>query len=299
VSVLSLPAEGSLPLCEPAFHAISAEKGVRAVPTDSSPEIAARLEERCRREICNVGRWLYERGHIVACEGNISVRLDADRILTTPTCMNKGMMSPQDLVIMDMEGRHLQGDRKISSEAAMHLLFYRMRPDVNAVCHAHPPTATGFAAAGLALDEALLPEVVVSLGMIPLVRYATPGTPDLSTVIEPYVPHYDALLLANHGAVTSGPDLETAFFRMETVEHFAKISMNARIVGEPQLLSTREVAKLMAARSRYHVTPPPGGGAELPQTCDNGESETDQVTLSRAELDALVDEAVRKDRARR
>jgi len=269
------------------------------MPTDSSPENTGMLEEQYRREICLVGSWMYERGHIVACEGNLSVRLDANRILTTPTCLNKGMMSPEDLVIMDMDGRHLQGDRKISSEAGMHLLFYRMRPDVQAVCHGHPATATGFATAGLALDQALLPEVVVSLGKIPLVRYATPGTPDLGAVLEPFVPHYDALLLANHGAVTCGPDLRTAFFRLETLEHFAKITLTAKLAGEPQLLTTREVAKLMAARARYHVNPPPGGGAELPETCDGGESETDEVTLTRSELDALVDEAVRKDRARR
>ena len=269
------------------------------MPTDSSPENTGMLEEQYRREICLVGSWMYERGHIVACEGNLSVRLDANRILTTPTCLNKGMMSPEDLVIMDMDGRHLQGDRKISSEAGMHLLFYRMRPDVQAVCHGHPATATGFATAGLALDQALLPEVVVSLGKIPLVRYATPGTPDLGAVLEPFVPHYDALLLANHGAVTCGPDLRTAFFRLETLEHFAKITLTAKLAGEPQLLTTREVAKLMAARARYHVNPPPGGGAELPETCDGGESETDEVTLTRSELDALVDEAVRKDSARR
>jgi L-fuculose-phosphate aldolase len=113
------------------------------------------------------------------------------------------------------------------------------------------------------------------------------------------VPHYDALLLANHGATTCGPDLLTAFFRMETLEHFAKITLAAKLVGEPQLLSTREVAKLMAARARYFVTPPPGGGAELPETCDTGESSADEVTLTRAELDALIDEAVRKDRSRR
>ncbi|HEY2119053.1 MAG TPA: class II aldolase/adducin family protein [Candidatus Acidoferrum sp.] len=269
------------------------------MPSDSMPVAAGRTEDQHRRDVCLIGRWMYERGHIVACEGNLSIRLDADRILTTPTCINKGMMSPDDLVVMDMEGRHLQGDRKISSEAGMHLLFYRMRPDVQAVCHAHPPTATGFAAAGMGLDQALLPEIVVGLGKVPLVRYATPGTPDLSAVLEPYVPHYDALLLANHGAVTCGPDLLNAFFRMEMLEHFAKIMLAARLAGEPQLLSTREVAKLMAARAKYHVTPPPGGGAELPETCDSGESSTDEVTLSRSELDALVDEAVRKDRARR
>jgi L-fuculose-phosphate aldolase len=269
------------------------------VPSDSSSEFPARSDEQQRRDMCLIGRWLYERGHIVAAEGNLSIRLDADRILTTPTCLNKGMMTPDDLVIMDMEGRLLHGERKISSEAGMHLLFYQMRADVHAVCHAHPSTATGFAAAGQGLDQALLPEVVVGLGKVPLVRYATPGTSDLSAVLEPYVPHYDALLLANHGAVTCGPDLLTAFYRMEVVEHFAKIMLAARLAGQPQLLSTREVAKLMAARSRYHVTPPPGGGAELPETSDGRESPTEQVTLSRSDLDALVDEAVRKDRARR
>jgi L-fuculose-phosphate aldolase len=242
---------------------------------------------------------MYERGYIVACEGNLSVRLDEQSVLTTPTCMNKGMLSPNDLVIIDLEGRHVAGDRKASSELAMHLLFYRMRPDVQAICHAHPHTATGFAVAGRALDQALLPEVIVGLGQIPLVKYGTPGTPELSAAIEPYVPHYDALLLANHGAVTCGPDLMTAFFRMETLEHFAKITLAAEMAGTPTLLSSREVAKLIAARTRYFVVPPPGGGADLPVTCDGGETAGDRVRLTRSELDALIDEAVRKDRSRR
>ncbi len=256
-------------------------------------------EEQHRREICIAGRWMYDGGFIVACEGNLSVRLDEGRVLTTPTCMNKGALSPEDLVITDLDGRQLAGDRKFSSEIAMHLLFYRMRPDVNAICHAHPPTATGFAVAGRALNQALLPEVIIGLGQIPLVRYATPGTPELGAALEPFVPHYDALLLANHGAVTCGPDMLTAFFRMETIEHFAKITLAAELAGEPVLLSSREVAKLMAARARYFVTPPPGGGAELPETCERGEADGDQVSLTRDELDALIDEAVRKDRARR
>ncbi|HKW55846.1 MAG TPA: class II aldolase/adducin family protein [Candidatus Acidoferrum sp.] len=256
-------------------------------------------EAEHRHDICVAGKWMYERGFIVACEGNLSVRLDEDRILTTPTCMNKGMLEPGDLVITDLQGRQLAGERKFSSEIAMHLLFYRMRPDVNAICHAHPPTATGFAAAGRALDQAMLPEVIVGLGKIPLVRYATPGTPELSDALEPLVPHYDALLLANHGAVTCGPDFLTAFFRMETIEHFAKIVLAAELAGSPVLLSSREVAKLMAARSRYFVNPPPGGGAELPETSDSGDSPSGRISLMRDELDALIDEAVRKDRARR
>src|ERR1700723_3986014 len=228
---------------------------------------------------------MYERGYIVACEGNLSVRLDEDRVLTTPTCMNKGMLAPEDLVIIDLEGRHVAGERKASSELAMHFLFYRMRPEVQAICHAHPPTATGFAVAGRALDQALLPEVIVGLGQIPLVKYGTPGTPELSAAIEPFVPHYDALLLANHGAVTCGPDLLTAFFRMETIEHSAKITLSAEMAGEPQLLSSREVAKLMASRSRYFVAPPPGGGAELPITSDCADEKDEPVTLTRSELD--------------
>ncbi len=256
-------------------------------------------ERQYRREICLVGRWMYEREYIVACEGNLSVRLGESRILTTPTCMNKGMLDPEDLVVVDLEGRQLEGQRHASSEVLMHLLFYRLRPDVQAVCHAHPFTATGFAAAGRALDQALLPEVVIGLGKIPLVRYATPGTPDLSTAIEPYVEHYDALLLANHGAVTCGPDLLTAFYRMETVEQTAKITLAAENSGTPRLFSSREVAKLMAARARYGVQSPPGGGAELPVTSDEEENVTDEITLRRDELDALIEDAVRKDRARR
>jgi L-fuculose-phosphate aldolase len=269
------------------------------VNTDSLLPGHAKSEEQHRREICIAGSWMYERGYIVACEGNLSVRLDDGSVLNTPTCMNKGTLYSEDLVITDLDGRHLSGSRKVSSEVAMHLLFYRMRPDVNAICHAHPPTATGFAVSGRALNQALLPEVIVGLGQIPLVQYATPGTAELSAAIEPFVPHYDALLLANHGAVTCGPDLLTAFFRMETIEHCAKITLSAELAGEPALLSSREVAKLMAARPRYFVAPPPGGGAELPITCDSGETAGDHVTLTRSELDALIDEAVRKDRSRR
>jgi L-fuculose-phosphate aldolase len=275
------------------------EEGYRTVRPDSILAGSHKNVKQHRRELCLIGRWMYERGYIVACEGNLSVRLHDGRILTTPTCMNKGMLEPEDLVVVDMDGRHLEGTRKASSEALLHLLFYRMRTDVQAICHAHPATATGFATAGRALDEALLPEVIIGLGKIPLVRYATPGTPELSAAVEPYVENYDALLLANHGVVTCGPDLLTAFYRMETVEHTAKITLAAENAGTPKLFSSREVAKLMAARGRYGVQSPQGGGAELPVTSDHEESVTDEITLKREELDALIEDAVRKDRARR
>src|SRR6266436_5864982 len=192
------------------------EEGVRSVRPDSEAGIH-KNEKQHRRELCLVGRWMYERGHIVACEGNVSVRLADGRILTTPTCMNKGCLSPEDLAITDLDGHKCIGERKMSSEILMHLLFYRMRPDVNAVCHAHPITATGFASAGRALDQALLPEVIIGLGQVPLVRYATPGTPDLSHALEPFVESYDALLLANHGAVTREPSSTSRTFLAKTV----------------------------------------------------------------------------------
>ena len=182
----------------------------------------------------------------------------------------------------------------------MHLLIYRLRADVLAICHAHPPTATGFAAAGRALDQALLPEVVISLGLVPLARYGTPGTTELSDTLEPYVPHYDAILLANHGVVTFGPELLTAFYRMETVEQFAKIALVSGLLGNYKLLSGREVAKLIAARSRYGCAPPPGASPELPVTAEVAESgEGERINFTPKELEALIDEAVRKDRSRR
>jgi L-fuculose-phosphate aldolase len=254
-------------------------------------------EEQHRREVCITGRWMYERGFIVATEGNLSVRLDDRHILTTPTCMNKGMLAPEDLVVTDLNGRQVSGTRKVSSELAMHLLFYRMRPGVNAICHAHPPTATGFAVAGCGLDRALLPELI-AVGQIPLVLYATPGTPELSAAIEPFIPHYDALLLANHGAVTSGRDLLSAFFRMETIEHCAKITLAAETASVPIMMSRRQVAKSTAARARHFVSTPPNAGAGLPAPSDSSESSEDYVMLARHELDALIEEAVRKDRAR-
>ena len=274
-------------------------EGVRSVNSNTVLAGHAKTEEQHRQDICAVGRWMYEHEYIVACEGNVSVRLADGRILTTPTCMNKGCLSPEDLVITDLNGHKCIGERKMSSEILMHLLFYRMRPDVNAVCHAHPITATGFASAGRPLNQALLPEVIIGLGQVPLVRYATPGTPDLSQALEPFVESYDALLLANHGAVTCGPDLLTAFYRMETVEHFAKILLAAEKAGTPKLLSSREVAKLMAARARYGVAAPPGASCELPVTSDSEDGAADEVTLKRDELDRLIEEALRQDRARR
>jgi L-fuculose-phosphate aldolase len=257
---------------------------------------AVKPEQEHRRDICAVGRWLHERGYVASTDGNISVRLDAHRILTSPTCMSKGMMAPKDMVITDLQGRKLDGQRDPSSELGMHLLIYRMRPDINAVCHAHPPTATGFAASGLPLNKAILCELVIALGYVPVAPYGTPGTTELAATLEPLVSGHDAILMANHGVVTYGRDLLTAFFRMDTTEHFARVSMVTEILGKQVLLSNSDVEKLLAARVRFGTTAATVGPYG-PVTAAPGEPE--RVTLTRRELDALIDEAVQKDRQRR
>src|SRR6202140_3696903 len=157
------------------------------MPADSISPGALKTEAEHRREICTAGRWIHGRAFVASTDGNISIRLDPRRILTSPTAISKGLMSPDDLVITDLKGRKLAGRREPSSELAMHLLIYNRRPEVNAVCHAHPPIATAYAAAGLPLNQALLSELVIALGCIPVARYGTPGTQELSDALEPLV----------------------------------------------------------------------------------------------------------------
>jgi L-fuculose-phosphate aldolase len=208
-------------------------------------------ERKHREEIVRYGRMLHERGFVAAMDGNLSVRLKSGRILVTPTCLSKGAMRPADLVIVDLDGKRVAGHRHVTSEIGMHLLIYRMRSDVEAIVHAHPPTATGFAAAGVALTEPLVCEVVMGLGCIPLARYGTPGTSELTQTLEPYVPNYDAILMSNHGVVTYGDTLEHAHMKMETVEHFAQIALVTHLLGRQQPLKQVEIEKLMTARTRY------------------------------------------------
>jgi len=269
---------------------------------DSISPGTMKSEDEHRREICTAGRWIHGRAFVASTDGNISVRLDSRRVLTSPTAISKGMMSPDDLVITDLKGRKLAGRREASSELAMHLLIYNRRPDVHAVCHAHPPIATAHAAAGLPLNKALLSELVIALGCIPVARYGTPGTQELSDALEPLVQDYDAILLANHGVVTCGADLLTAFFRMETVEHFANVSLASELLGKQVLLSGRDVEKLLAARVRYGTTTAATVTPGCPITSDTAGDAAygpERISVTRKELEALIEEAVRKDRALR
>jgi L-fuculose-phosphate aldolase len=291
---------------------------------------AKRDEAQLRADIVEVGRRLWTRGFVASNDGNISVRLGPDRLLVTPANVSKGFMSADMMVVTDLDGRVVTAapGRKPSSEILMHLVAYQQRADVGAVVHAHPPLSTGFAVAGIPLDRAVLAEVVTTLGSIPIAEYGTPSTRELAAAVQPYVKAHDGLLLANHGALALGADLFAAYYKMETIEHFARISLVARLLGGERLLSRDEVDRLQALRGRYGIAapaplcddPPPDQAADA--TCQvivapEGDGERlvpeaslrtaegaqvigpeGEIRLTYAELTALIDEAVRQLAAR-
>lgn len=214
----------------------------------------SKTEQECRENLVRVCHLIYEKGWVAMNDGNVSIRLDRNRVLCTPTGVSKGQIKLEDLIVCDMHGNKIEGEREGTSEIAMHITIYSLRPDVLSVVHAHPPVATGFATAGRALDKALLPEVVIQLGAVPLAAYGLPGTPALSNGMKPLIPNYDALLLENHGCTAYGSDVWQAFFRMEMVEHFARITFVAEMLGGARPLPRCEVEKLFAARARYNVS---------------------------------------------
>jgi L-fuculose-phosphate aldolase len=272
-------------------------------------------EERIRGDIVEVGRRLYARGYVASNDGNISVRLDERRLVTTPKGVSKGFMTPDMMVVTGFDGKKLAGDREPSSELPMHLEIYSNRPDVNAVVHAHPPLATGFAVAGIPLTRAVLAEVVTTLGSVPIAEYGTPSTAELPEAVRKYIKAHDGMLLANHGAVTCGRDVMSAYFKMETIEHFAKISLVARLLGREHLLSREEVERLQGLRGMYGIAAPaaictdpaPAAGDALCQVLEAPSSPTGrlvpdllaqasrdgEIRLTYRELTALIADAVR------
>ena len=250
-------------------------------------------EQQHRETIVHIGRMMFEKGWVAANDGNISIRLERNRILCTCTGISKGMMTPDDLIISDLDGNKLEGSRERTTEIAMHLTIYQMRPDIMSVVHAHPPVATGFAVAGRALTQALLPEVVIGLGCVPLAEYGLPGTPALTEGMLPYIPKFDAILMGNHGCVAYGEDVYKAFFKMETVEHFARISLVAELLGGPKILPKEEVDKLLDSRTRYGVKSRAGMEPGCPVVAEDVERQQERFQVTREELIALVDEALR------
>jgi L-fuculose-phosphate aldolase len=261
-------------------------------------------ESTLRADIVEVGRRMYARGYTASNDGNISVRLGPDRLLMTPKSVCKGFMTPDMMCITDLEGRKLQGDRDPSSEMLMHLEVYRQRPDAQAVVHAHPPTATGFAVAGIPLDRAVLAEVLTTLGSIPIAEYATPSTRELPEAVRKYIKAHDGMLLANHGALTVGADLYGAYYKMETIEHFAKISLVARLLGRENLLSREEVMRLQELRGSYGIQAPapicavPGTDLESRFAADRtgaaGDATCQTVQAPKGDGSRLVADVVRR-----
>jgi L-fuculose-phosphate aldolase len=253
-----------------------------------------KTEKEYRQDIVEIGRLVYQKGWVAANDGNITIRLDQDRILATPTGVSKGMLHVDDLIIVDMQGKKIEGRKEGTSEIAMHTTIYSLRPDIRSVVHAHPPVATGFASAGKPLNLALLPEVIIGLGCVPLAEYGLPGTPALTEPMLPYIPKYDAIMMGNHGAVCYGEDVYKAFFKMETMEHFARISLVAELLGGARPLPRIEVDKLFDSRTRYGVKAKAGAQPGCPVVAEDLDQDEERFYVTRQELISLVDEAVKK-----
>jgi L-fuculose-phosphate aldolase len=208
-------------------------------------------DAEARRQIVEAGRRLRDRFFVASNDGNLSARLSEDRVLITPTGVNKGDMTAEQLLTVDMQGNVIAGGGKPSSETKMHLAVYKARPDVQAIVHAHPPAATGFAACRIRLDQdVILPEVVFGLGKVGFAEYGTPTTDEIPNAVVKEIPDCEALLLSNHGALAVGPDVMQAYFRMEVLEMYARVRLVTRILGEPKPLSADEVSELHKVRER-------------------------------------------------
>lgn len=264
-------------------------------------------EQTARKEIVRIGRLMYDRSYVVSSDGNISVRLDDGRVVATPTMTCKGRMTEDSLAVTDMSGKPL-GDKRPSSELEMHLLIYRERADIRAVCHAHPPHGTAFAVAGMAIDQPILSEVILTLGCVPLASYGTPSTEELTEAMRPLVKHHNALLMANHGAVAYGSDLWQAWDRLETLEHTARIAILSRILGGSKNLPPDAIEKLINVREAAGYL---GEGArcqacgylhETQLACPSGDrphvahgsgfGNGSKISLTREELVELLSQAV-------
>lgn len=209
-----------------------------------------------RDAICDVCHKMWQLGWVAANDGNVSVKLPDGNFMVTQTGISKSFITPEKLLIADKNGNVVEadGDYRPSSEFKMHLRCYKEREDVGAVVHAHPPVATGYAVAHKALDEYSMIETVIAIGSIPVTPYGTPSTEEVPAAIAPYLKDHDVLLLANHGALSVGIDLTTAYYRMETLELYAKISLTAHLLGGAKELPRKDIDRLISMRKNYKVT---------------------------------------------
>lgn len=213
-------------------------------------------EQELREQICDICHKMWQLGWVAANDGNVSAKLPDGTLLATPTGISKSFITPEKLVKINAKGEVLEAREgyRPSSEIKMHLRCYQEREDVGAVLHAHPPTATGYAVAHVDLDRYTMIESVLTLGSVPVTPYGTPSTYEVPDAIAPYLQEHDALLLANHGALTVGADAITAYYRMETLELWAKINLTARLLGGEQELSQENIQRLCDMREGYGIT---------------------------------------------
>ncbi len=271
------------------------------MPAGVSGECDVKRREELKEDICEVGRRLYQHGYIAAMEGNVSIRLSEEEVLSTPAGVCKGYLTPDMIVSCDFAGKRIDGTLRVSTEIEMHLTVYRARPDVRAVVHAHPPKATAFAVAGVPLNRAVLAEVVVTLGCIPLAEYGTPSTKELADSVERLIRTSDGLLLSNHGVLTVGKEVLEAYYKLEVVEHFAEISFMSRLLGGERLLPRSEVSRLLSLRKGVYKLEGPPGGEACPIPAEEagsvgaaaGADGNEMIQLSRDELVTLISDAIR------
>jgi len=210
-------------------------------------------ESQIRGEIAEIGRRVAEKNYIAATDGNISYRFNNKKIMITPSGVSKGDLDPRDMLIVDIDGKLIKGKSKPSAELLMHLLIYQKRDDVNAIVHAHPPTAVALSIAGVSMAHCVIPEVVLTMGSIPTAPYATPTTQELPDSIEDIITETDVIILERHGSVTIGKTLEEAFFKLDKLEHASHITLMAKQVGGIKPLSKEEVDKLVALREKLGI----------------------------------------------
>ena len=206
-----------------------------------------------KKEICEVGLKLWQKGFVAANDGNISVKINDNEFYCTPTGVSKASLTPDMIIKVDRDGKKLEGKLNPSSEIKMHMRVYRERPDVMAVVHAHPPVATAFTVADIDLDQYVLPEAVLTIGAVPTCDYGTPSTMEIPDSLDPYLQDHDAFLLRNHGALTVGCNLQKAFFVMEEVEFNAVICKHAMDLGAVHEISRDQLAKLMDLRKKMNL----------------------------------------------
>ncbi len=254
-------------------------------------------EFEIKKEICEIGRRIYDKGMVASNDGNISVKLNDNEFLCTPTGVSKGFMTPEYICKVDKNGKVIQasGKFKPSSEIKMHMRVYKERPDVNAVVHAHPMYATSFAIAGIPLTQPIMPEAVITLGCVPIAEYGTPSTDEIPDAISKYLPYYDAVLLENHGALSFSDSLLSAYHKMESVEFYANLLFLSKQLGGPKELSKAQVERLYEIRRQFGMT-----GKHPADICPNTQDGKQSChncgghSVKGTDADALVSEITKK-----